>query len=185
MFISIFSACLICILVAIYNGIIRRMNAAQRSWAVVITQERQKNNILPKLEEIVASSTKFESGLLTDIVALRSDVDGLSSSKIDASQLKSVESKMSNIMKGVQLTVEAYPDLKTVGLMGDIMTEISEQQENIGAAIRIYNASVEQFNNGIQVFPNNVMNQYVNKLDKLNVFDDPQASTGFDYKPNF
>ncbi len=185
MFTTIVIICLVLLLIGIYNGIIKRMNAAQRAWAVVITQERQKNNILPKLEEIVTSSEKFERGLLIDIVALRSDVESLSSSKIDAGQLKSVESKMSSIVKGVQLTVEAYPELKTVELMNNLMAEISEQQENIGAAIRIYNSNVESFNNGIQVFPNNLVNRYVNKLVKLNVFDDSEASVAFEYQPNF
>ncbi len=54
---------------------------------------------------------------------------------------------------------ENYPDLKASQLYNNLMSEISEQQENIGAApIRIFNQNVEDFNNGIEVFPNSLIN---------------------------
>ena len=39
-----------------------------------------------------------------------------------------------------------------------MMNEIEEQNENVGAAISIYNRNVELFNNQIQVFPHNIVN---------------------------
>ena len=65
------------------------------------------------------------------------------------------------------------------------MREIAEQQENIGAAIRIFNQNVESFNNGIEIFPNSLVNSMLNKKSKLNTFNDTEAEAGFDYKPNF
>jgi LemA protein len=65
------------------------------------------------------------------------------------------------------------------------MREIAEQQENVGAAIRIFNQNVEDFNNGIEQFPNSVINNMLNKKEKLNTFRDEEAESGFEYKPNF
>jgi LemA protein len=65
------------------------------------------------------------------------------------------------------------------------MREMTEQQENIGAAIRIFNQNVEAFNEGIEIFPNSLVNQMLNKQQRIDVFSDKQASEGFDYKPNF
>ena len=60
--------------VLIYNGIISRANAAQRAWANVITQERQKNKIIPHLQAVTEQYQRtkigvfFCSGWRTDIL---------------------------------------------------------------------------------------------------------------------
>jgi LemA protein len=65
------------------------------------------------------------------------------------------------------------------------MREITEQQENIGAAITIFNGAVEVFNNSIQMFPNSFVNGCLNKKSIIIPFSDSQASAAFEYKPNF
>lgn len=172
-------------IIVIYNGIVARKNAVERAWAGVITQERQKNKILPELERVVAEHKEFESQILTDITRLRSKLSELSTQDINPNQLSEVEALMSSVKSAINVTMEAYPDLKTAGLMSNLMREVAEQQENIGAAIRIFNQNVEAFNGGIEMFPNNIVNNMLNKESRILVFSDKQASEGFDYKPNF
>lgn len=171
--------------VTIYNGIVSRKNAVERAWAGVITQERQKNAILPELEQVVSEHKEFEADILKDITRLRSKISDLSEHTIDSQRLAEIETLMNKVQSGISVTIEAYPDLKTAGLMNNLMHEITEQQENIGAAIRIFNQNVEAFNAGIEVFPNNFVNSTLNKQKRILVFSDQQASKGFDYKPNF
>lgn len=171
--------------IAIYNGIVSRKNAVERAWAGVITQERQKNAILPELEKVVSEHQAFESDILKDITRLRSKLAEISETNIDTSALSEIEGLMNKVQGGINVAVEAYPELKTAGLMNNLMREISEQQSNVGASIRIFNQNVEAFNEGIEVFPNNVVNSMINKQARINVFADTQASAGFDYKPNF
>lgn len=171
--------------VFIYNGIISRANAAQRAWANVITQERQKNKIIPHLQLMTEQYQQFESGVQQKIAALRSALGGLSSDKMDTNKLEEVESATRNLVQGMHIAVENYPELKANEMFGKLMREIAEQQENIGAAIRIFNQNVEAFNNGIEMFPNSVVNNLLNKKTKLNTFSDNEAEAGFDYKPNF
>lgn len=175
----------IVVVVVIYNGIVSRKNAVERAWAGVITQERQKNAILPELEKVVSEHQAFESDILKDITRLRAKLSEISESHIDTSALSEIETLMSKVQGGINVAVEAYPELKTAGLMNNLMREISEQQANVGASIRIFNQNVEAFNEGIEVFPNNMVNAMVNKQVRINVFADAQASSGFDYKPNF
>ncbi len=54
--------------------------------------------------------------------------------------------------------VENYPELKANDIYLKMMNEIEEQNENVGAAISIFNRNVELFNNHIQIFPNNIVN---------------------------
>lgn len=180
----IIAAIIVYVGISTFNGIIERKNAVERAWAGVIVQERQKNKILPELESIVKSHKEFESKILEDITRLRSGVEKLNDGEINTNMLGEVEALMTSVTKGIKVTMEAYPDLKTAGLMNNLMREISEQQENIGAALRIFNQNVEAFNSGIQVFPNALVNSWVNKESKIKTFTDSEAESGFEYKLN-
>lgn len=169
-------------IVLIYNGIITRMNAVERGWANVITQERQKNKMIPHLEQVVAQFQLHETNLQTQITSLRSGIAQLQSDNIDAGQLEQVESRTKELMQGLNIAVEAYPELKASEVFNNLMREIAEQQENIGAAIRIFNQNVEDFNNGIQVFPNSLVNASLNKKSRVTPFHDSEAAAGFEYK---
>lgn len=173
------------IVIGIYNAIINRKNAVKRAWADVMTQERQKNKILPELEKAVGQYSEFEKGLQTKITELRSMLGNLSNDTPDANKLQEVEKLSESVLSGIRVSVEAYPELKASDLFNNLMREITEQQEHIGAAIRIFNYNVEQFNNGIQNFPANMVNGVLNKESQIDTFSDSEAASGFEYKPNF
>ena len=78
-----------------------------------------------------------------------------------------------------------YPELKANELYLKMMSEIEEQNDNVSAAITIFNRNVELFNNHIQIFPNNIINTATLGKKKLRPFRDNQASQSFDYRPNF
>ena len=177
-------ALLLVMVIAIYNGIINRENAVKRAWADVITQERQKNKILPHIEQVASRYTEFEENVQTQIAALRSALAKLHSDRPDTQRLAEVEQQTRQLMQGINIAVEAYPELKASELFNNLMREISEQQENIGAAIRLYNQNVEDFNNGITVFPNVLVNNWFMHKQPVNTFTDQEAAAGFDYRPN-
>ncbi|MDF0535882.1 LemA family protein [Shewanella yunxiaonensis] len=178
-------AAVVLAIIVIHNSIIGRYNATQRAWSDVIAQERQKNKILPSLEQVAAQYSEYEKGLLEKVTALRSALAALSADTIDTKGLAKAESHMSEVVKGLNIAVEAYPELKASELFSKLMREITEQQENIGAAVRIFNRNVELFNNGIEVFPNNLVNSTFTHKHRLDTFDDSEAAAGFEYKPNF
>ncbi|GIA99724.1 TPA: LemA family protein [Vibrio cholerae] len=65
------------------------------------------------------------------------------------------------------------------------MSEIADQEENVGASIRIYNSNVKAHNTGIEVFPNNFVNSKITKKKLVNEFSDSSALNSFEYKPDF
>ncbi|BDM63144.1 membrane protein [Shewanella sp. NFH-SH190041] len=166
-----------------YNGIISRFNAVDRAWASVLSQERQKNNIIPHIEKLVAGYQGHENEVLTRVTALRQTL-GQMGSEIDADALSRAEQQTAHVLQGLQMTVEAYPDLKASEVYMSLMAEISEQQEQIGAAIRIFNANVEDFNNAIETFPGVLVNNVLAHKRRIHSFTDAQAQTEFDYQPN-
>ena len=88
-------------------------------------------------------------------------------------------------MKSLNVVVENYPELKANQLYAKMMDDIQEQNENVGAAITIFNRNVEAFNNTIEVFPNNIINTMTLAKKAIRPFSDPVVNQNFDYKPNF
>ncbi|GKX59676.1 LemA family protein [Leminorella grimontii] len=177
-------ALVIIAVVVIYNGIVGRMNAVARAWADVVVQERQKNNTIPALEKIAAEYKDYEATIMKQVTELRASLKQLDTGAMDLNALSETRSKTTALLNGLYAVAENYPDLKASDLYRGLMAEIFEQQENIGAAIRIFNRNVEDFNNGIEMFPNSLVNGMFNKKRKLSTFSDSEAESGFEYRPD-
>lgn len=175
-------AALIGAIIYLYNGIVQSRNAVERAWADVITWERKKNKTFPKLEELARHYTGFEETVMTKVAELRSALANLSES-VDPAALAAVEQQTTALLKGINIAVEAYPDLKASGVLESVMRELSELQHNIAAAITIFNRNVESFNNAIQTFPGSLVNTFFNHEKKIRPFTDREAQAGFEYKP--
>jgi LemA protein len=169
---------------AMYNSIIYRMNAVKRAWADVIVQERQKGKILPALEAVVDKYKAYEESIQLKVTELRSALSRLNSENIDVDGLSTSRATTSKIIGGLQMIAENYPDLKAAESFNRLMAEISEQEENVGAAIRIFNQNVEEFNNYIEAFPSSLVNSHFNKKEKVATFTDSEASAAIEYTPN-
>lgn len=167
------------------NNIIRYLNASQRAWSDVTNFERQKIKTLDHLEQNLSQYTEFEKSTLENITALRQQILNLNTQSTDVAQLQHIEALSQSLMKSLNVVVENYPDLKADQLYNQMMHDIQEQNENVSAAISIFNRNVEEFNNLIQVFPNNLINSISLAKKPIRPFTDHQAQQNFDYRPNF
>lgn len=181
---GIFPLLILVIGVSIYNTIITNMNAVARAWADVITQERQKDKVIPTLETMLNQYAAHEKSVLIQVTELRTALHSLNSDSIELDKLTVAREKSTALIGGLQFVAENYPTLKASDVFLKIMSEISEQEEMISAAIRIFNQNVEDFNNGIEVFPNSLINSKFNKKSKMKTFGDSVASSHFEYTPN-
>lgn len=169
-------------IILLYNRIVQFRNGVERAWADVITWERKKNKTFPKLEELARHYTGFEVTVMSKVAELRSALAKLSQS-VDPSALAAVERQTVGLLKGINIAVEAYPDLKASGVLESVMRELSELQHNVAAAITVFNLNVESFNNAIQTFPGSLVNTLLNHEKKILPFTDREAQAGFEYKP--
>lgn len=169
-----------------YNGIIECKNQIKRNWADVLTWERLKIKLIPQLVEHLKTYQGFEKETLEKITGLRSSINALlKSDNASAEELKEAQQKAAELKSVFTVTAEAYPQLKTVDLYSKLMKEITEAEQNIGAAIRIFNAGVQEFNNAIQTFPGSWVNSKFNKQQVMTEFTDSGAQTNIEHVPNF
>jgi LemA protein len=170
---------------AIYNKIVKEHNAVQRGWADVLMQERQRSRIIPELDKVLQQHQDYEKELLPKITALRQGINALQDNNIDTKLQSEVDQTSQALIKGIHVAVEAYPELRASESFSKFMYEITEQEENVGAAVRIFNQNVANFNSCIQSFPNNIINGFFNKKHIIEVFSDSKAQAEFEYKPKF
>lgn len=170
------------IIIAIHNGIIGNANRIRRAWANVITYERQKGNILDQLVPHVKGYYEYESDLLKSITSLRSQLSDLPTDTSHAN-LAATQAGTQQLLGGLRLAVEAYPNLEASKILSNLMREIVEQEENVGAAIQIYNASVEDFNNSIQTVFGSMVNRAFTGKQVADSFTDSKAASRFEFTP--
>lgn len=182
-FLLIIAAAAGCIIIR--NNIVRHHNATIRAWSDVASYERQKIKILDGLQPLVEQYSSFEQGTLEKVTELRQNIMNLNLQSTDVSQLQRIESLNKDLMRSLTAVVENYPELKANEIYLKMMNEIEEQNENVGAAITIFNRNVELFNNHIQVFPNNIVNTMTLGKKNIRPFRDSVAAQSFDYRPNF
>jgi LemA protein len=168
--------------IMIHNGIIANANRIRRAWANVITYERQKTNILDQLVPHVKSYYEYESGLLKSITSLRSQLSDLPADA-DHASLAAAKSGTQQLLGGLRVALEAYPNLEASKILTNLMREIVEQEENVGAAIQIYNASVEEFNNSIQTVFGSLVNRTFTGKRVADSFTDTKAASRFEFTP--
>ena len=159
---------------------------AKRAWSDIITYERNRMQIVPKLEDTMLKYKQYEKDVLTDITKLRQAAQSLDKSNIDISKLAEFEKLASTLSPKISLQAENYPALSSSQLYIQFMQDWKDCQENVSAAISSYNQTVQQFNDKLMIFPSNIVNDIFLKRNKLEVFDDAEVSKDFlSYKPNF
>ena len=171
------------IVIVIYNGIVSGKNRVKRAWADVIAYQMKKMKVIPELEKGMKDYKQFEQDTFTKVAEVRSAVAKLSDDAIDPKLLKVAERASQSLLSGLRATFEAYPDLKTSELYKKWMNSLEEMQENITAAITIFNGTVEDFNDSIMMFPSSMVNNMFNKEKELSTFADSAAQGEFEYKP--
>jgi len=176
---------LIVAIIIIRNSIVRYHNATIRAWSDVASYERQKLKILDGLQPLVEQYSSFEKGTLEKVTELRQNIMNLNIKDADIGQLQRIESLNQELMHNLNVVIENYPELKANEIYLKMMNEIEEQNENVGAAISIYNRNVELFNNQIQVFPHNIINNMLLQKKAVRPFRDQAVTQSFDYRPNF
>jgi LemA protein len=140
--------------IVIYNGLIRQKNEVENAYGSIDTLLKKRCDLIPNLVSTVQQAMNFEKSILTEISRLRSQV---LASRFDAERRMPLENQLSQAMTTLIGTIEAYPDLKANRNLLHLQGTLLEIEEQISAARRFYNRAVTDYNNGIEMFPSNVI----------------------------
>ena len=145
---------LLFIVVLIFNFLVSKRNQMKNAFATVDALLKKRYDLIPNLVEAVKGYVKHEGSLLTEIARLRSEaMSGQKSGK----EKEGIDSQMGNTLKSIMAVSENYPDLKASNNFIHLQKTLNEVEEQISAGRRAYNASVNDYNNGVMMFPMNII----------------------------
>ena len=147
---GVFVIILLLYLWSIYNGLIRKKNEVQNSWAQIDVQLKRRTDLIPNLIASVKGYMKHERELLTEITKARTSFMKANTvaEKAKASGI------LSGALKSLFAVSERYPNLKANENFLQLQEELSGTENKIAYARQHYNDVVMNFNTSIQVFPN-------------------------------
>lgn len=155
MYIGIGAAVVILLaIVLMHNALVSRKNQVDNAFASIDVYLKKRADQIPALVGAVKGYMQHEQSLLTEITRLRAEAE---KSELGSNERVDVENKITDSMGKILLAVEAYPDLKANENFMMLQRSISEIEEQLAASRRAFNASVTDYNNGVESFPMNMI----------------------------
>jgi LemA protein len=140
--------------IAIYNGIIKHRNIIDKAFASIDVMLKKRHELIPNLVNAVKGYMNYEKNTLQEIVELRNSANN---KDLPSGQMLMIENAITQSIGKIMMRVEDYPDLKASENFLQLQQALNEVEEQLSASRRFYNAAVTQYNNSIQVFPNNMI----------------------------
>jgi LemA protein len=140
-------------MISLYNRLVRLRNNRENAFADIDVQLRMRHDLIPQLVESVRGYMKHEATVLTDVTEARANA--IKASGID--EKIQAEQRLTGALRGLQIAVEAYPDLKASTNFMQLQEEISDVENKLAAARRFFNSATKELNVAVEVFPSNII----------------------------
>lgn len=141
--------------VGIFNALVKLRQKVRESWSGIDVQLKRRYNLIPNLVNTVKGYAAHESGTLEKVIAARNAA--MSVPKNAVTEKSKAENMLSSTLKSIFALSENYPDLKADKNFLELQRELTETEDQIAAARRIYNGNVSLLNTKIEQFPSNLV----------------------------
>lgn len=139
-----------------YNGAIRLDQEVQNQWAKVETQYQRRFDLVPNLEAATKGALKQEKEVFGALAEARTRYGGAKSTEERVTAANQLESALSRLL----VVVENYPELKSSGVIRDLMAQLEGTENRISVERSRYNDAVTSYNQHILIFPGSFLNAY-------------------------
>jgi LemA protein len=131
--------------IAIYNRLIRYIEAVRNNKKQIDIQLDRRFKVFQSLIEVVKKYMNYEQTTLKDVVALRNKAQVAKDQGDTQGQIAS-EDAISKIASGLNVVFEQYPDLKASQNALQLQEEIVNTENKLAFAKQAYNDSIETYN---------------------------------------
>jgi LemA protein len=140
------------ILVGIYNGMVRARNRVDEAWSGIDVQLKRRHDLIPNLVESVKGYAAHEKEVFEAVTQARAAAMGAQG----PAQVAQAEGALSGALGRLFAVAEAYPQLRATENFQQLQGELTNTEDQIAGARRIYNGNVQEYNTRIQTFPGTV-----------------------------
>jgi LemA protein len=135
--------------ILIRNSIIASRNRVDEAWSGIDVQLKRRHDLIPNLVESVKGYATHERETFEKVTKARAqamDAQGVQ-------QTAQAENALTSALGGLRVVAEQYPELRATENFQQLQQQLSELEDEIQAARRIYNSNVQSYNTKIQQFP--------------------------------
>lgn len=153
--------------ISAYNSLVQKDVATEKAWGNVQTAYQRRVDLIPNLVETVKGVVKFEQDTQTQIAALRSGITNARTPE----ELQTAGANVNSYLQGLNINVEAYPDLKSNANFLALQDELAGTENRIKFERDNFNEAVQNYKTSVRKFPTNLIaGMYGFALDKWNMF---------------
>lgn len=136
-----------------YNSFINSRNLVKEAFSTMDIYLKKRWNLIPNLIEVVKVYSKYENETLTKITSLRSS----SYDELTMNNKININEELSKCLSNIFAVSENYPELKADELYANLSNNLISIEDEIANSRKYYNGTVRNFNNKVQMFPNNIL----------------------------
>ncbi|NQY04120.1 MAG: LemA family protein [Halieaceae bacterium] len=151
---------LIFYVVSIYNTLVTLKNRYLNAFSQIEVQLKRRYDLIPNLVETAKGYLAHERETLEAVTAARNDAAAVLAAMGEGGiggeamgKLASAENALQGALGKLNVTMEAYPDLKASENMQQLSEELTTTENRISFARQGYNDAVMAFNTYRQSFP--------------------------------
>ncbi len=146
-------AAVVLAVIMLYNRLVSLRVTGDNAWSDIDVQLKRRADLVPNLVETVKGYATHERGTLESVTAARTRV--VAAQSAGPAERAAAEGQLTSALRGLNVAVEAYPELQASGGFRDLQGQLADIEESVQSARRYYNAVVRDYNTAIQTVPSN------------------------------
>jgi len=153
-----------------HNGLVSKEEDVLASWAQVESNYQRRADLIPNLVSTVKAFTEHENETQTDVARMRAQLAAVTQENAKVAEMSKdavthlnddaymetlarAQQSLGGQVKGLMLTVEAYPALRASDQYLELQAQLEGTENRINVARMAFNEKVGEFNASIRKMP--------------------------------
>ena len=164
-----------------YNKLQNQDEAVKAAWSAVVNQYQRRADLVPNLVNTVKGYAAQEERVLVEVTEARAKATSIQATPelindpAAFAKFQQSQNQLTQALKTLLTTVEAYPNLKSDGVFRDLMVQLEGTENRIAVERKRYIDAVQAYNVTVRSFPTNLTAKWFDFGVKSNFTVDNEA----------